>query len=263
MEVGTSSFPEIRGLLTVYSKTAATYNSEAQQQRFGDLINKITAFIHTNINWFGVPFLDPASNFEDSKSPTGQKSIRVLDYACGPGTITAALAGYATEYVGLDISEKMVEQYNNRFTSSPSENEASHPIQPINAHALVADLLDPAGTPSALDDAQFFNFDFAAVSGGFHHFEHIDLATPRLAERLKPGGVFMIFDFLSHAPHDLGGDPALATIVHHGFDEARVRQLFGDAGLVDIEILVMEEPIKMGQAERQGFMAKGRKPELQ
>lgn len=245
-------------LLISISKAAATYNSTHTQKEMGDLINKINAFVLQNISWIGVPFLDPSANFKN-QNPDSTKTVRVLDYACGPGTITAALAGYATEYIGIDLSEKMVEQFNLRF-SSPSDKSGSPLLENLNAYAVVGDLLDPKGTPASLSDNKYFNFDLVVVSGGFHHFENVELATERLSERLKPGGIFLIFDFLSHAPNDLHNEPALHTVVHHGFTESRVRELFTGAGLQDVQIKLMDEKVLLrGTAWRHGFMAKGTK----
>jgi SAM-dependent methyltransferase len=81
--------------------------------------------------------------------------------------------------------------------------------------------------PASLSGPEFFDFDVAAVGGGLHHLEHAELAVTRLAERLRPGGVFFIWDFLTH---DV--DPAYAAhgVVHHGFSEEQVRTMFVRAG---------------------------------
>ena len=57
--------------------------------------------------------------------------------------------------------------------------------------------------PPALASPEFFDFDIAAVGLGFHHFDDPKLAARRLAERLKPGGVLMILDFLPHDELDV------------------------------------------------------------
>lgn len=242
--------------LTFYSKIAPDYTSRHSQQEFGDFINKMHAFILANVSWIGVDFLDPASTFETASDTDTAKTVRVLDYACGPGTVTNILTGHASEFIGIDLSSNMVKEYNQRFSSQ--EDGA----QKINAQAYNDDLLDPKGTPSSLDDPKFFNFDLAVVSGGFHHFDDPGLATKRLTERLKPGGVFMILDFLTHAKEDWHNDEVINTVVHHGFSEAQVRKLFSDAGLEDIQMRVMDEDMvfKGGKARRRGFLARGRKP---
>lgn len=235
---------------------AATYRSDHTQKDFGDLLNKVTAFILLNISWIGIDFLDPAATFESvskGEANVSGKSVRVLDYACGPGTITNALAGYASEFVGFDISPNMANEYNQRFATGPES-------QLVTAKAYQANLIDPEGTPQSVSGPEFFNFDLAAVGLGFHHFDNLQLSTNRLVERLKPGGVLLIVDFLTHAKNDLVSD-ASHTVAHHGFGEAEVQKLFSEAGLEDIQFRVMDEPVFLrGTAKRTVFLARGKKP---
>ena len=83
------------------SDFASRYTSEPWQR---ELLNKVNGFIYQQINWIGVDFVDPSTAFEKPSAETDQK-VRVLDYACGPGSITHALGSRATEYVGIDLSE--------------------------------------------------------------------------------------------------------------------------------------------------------------
>lgn len=253
------------------SSVAKTYTSQHTQQQFGDFINKITEYVLNNLSKFGVDFLDPSETFESSSSKdtsakgnetSSTRSVRVLDYACGPGTITNILAGRASEFIGIDLSPKMVEEYNERFSSSTSDGQTDDSTaEKINAHAFHANLFDPKGTPESLNDAKFFNFDLVCVSGGYHHFENLPLVTERLVERLRPGGVLAIIDFKTHAPEDMAGHPAMNTIAHHGFTEQTVKQLFGDAGLKDVEVYDFPTTITLREKSvRQPFMARGTKP---
>jgi SAM-dependent methyltransferase len=250
------------------SKHAAQYVKEDWQK---DLLNKITSLLLTNINFLGVDFQDPSSEFEKPDTSTPPKQIRVLDYACGPGTITHALGTRATEYIGLDLSENMVEAYNMRFNPDPSaqptENTAGMFINDkadslINAHAIVGNLLGPEGTPAHLDDEKYNNFDLVAVGMGFHHFQNLPLCTARLVERLKPGGVLMIVDFVTHAMESAAKEnPALSTIAHHGFSEQELKGIFEGAGLEDFGIVRLGEKVEMrGIEPREPFVARARKP---
>jgi SAM-dependent methyltransferase len=217
------------------------------------------------VSWIGVDFIDPAVAFEKNVEPA--KSVRVLDYACGPGTITHALAGRATEYIGMDFSENMVKAYNLRF-NPVSDQCAANPLEDngddekINANAVVGNLLDPAGTPPAFDDPKYKDFDLVVVGMGFHHFSDLPLTTSRLVERLKPGGVFLIVDFLKHAPMDYEKKHVAAhTIAHHGFHENDLKQIFEGAGLTDFGMRTFGEKVIMrGIEPREMLLAKGRKP---
>ncbi|KAK5319169.1 hypothetical protein LTR93_007864 [Exophiala xenobiotica] len=282
-----------------WNKSAATYTSEGWQK---ELLNKVTAFIQTHITFIGVPFLDPASIFEhpddpdpdpDPSHPHPQppRSVRVLDYACGPGTVTSALGAHATEYIGIDLSENMVAAYNQRFNSNNTTSHSSSNSNPSSAvadradtsderppqaHAVVGNLLaaeddelEPNG-PTHLSGPEYHDFDLVVVGLGFHHFADVRLAAKRLSARLKPGGVFLILDFVTHAAiqheHDAHRDlkDAAHTVKHHGFSEADLRDIFTDAagaGLEDFAIVRMgEEVLLRGTSRREPFMARGRKP---
>jgi SAM-dependent methyltransferase len=157
----------------------------------------------------------------------------------------------------------MVKAYNARF--APAGTDTDNPTPTLNAKAVVGDLLNPSGTSPSLSGPEYHNFDLAAVGFGFHHFDNLTLATERLVSRLKPGGVFLIADFLKHAPST---HSAKHTIAHHGFGEEDVHKIFGGAGLVDIGFLKLPEGVKMvfkggdgAEHYREVFLAKGKKPE--
>ena len=196
----------------------------------------------------------------------------MLDYACGPGTITQALAGRATEYIGMDFSENMVKAYNLRY-NPVSDTCAANPLETdnsddekLNAHAVVGNLLNPAGTPPEFDGPKYRDFDLVVVGMGFHHFSDLPLAMSRLVDRLKPGGVFLIVDFLKHCPinynkHDGAEHPAAHTVAHHGFTEQDITQIFESAGLTEVGVRVFgEKVILKGIEPREMLLAKGVKP---
>lgn len=90
-------------------------------------------------------------------------------------------------------------------------------------------LLASLEPPSEFSSPVFSSFDLAGVGAGFHHFDDRNLAATRLAERLAPGGVLFILDFMTHAV-----DPDSAShgvTVPGGFDEATVREIFEGAGV--------------------------------
>lgn len=143
----------------------------------------------------------------------------------------------------------MVSWYNNRFsTEAPSS-------QTFSAHAVVGNLLEEGEASSHLQAPEFFNFDLAVVGAGFHHFTDVQRAADLLTERLKPGGVLMILDFLSFESKE-----KVEYIAHHGFSEERVRELFGKAGLVDVDVVVDAKEWMVRESSKKGFMARGRKP---
>jgi SAM-dependent methyltransferase len=196
--------------------------------------------------------------------------------------VTGALGAHATEYIGIDLSENMVAAYNQRFNSNSNSNPSSTVAdsadapdeRPPQAHAVVGNLLaaedEEPNAPTHLSGPEYHDFDLVVVGLGFHHFADVRLAAKRLTARLKPGGVFLILDFVTHAAiqhdHDAHRDlkDAAHTVKHHGFSEADLRDIFTDAagaGLEDFAIVRMgEEVLLRGTSRREPFMARGRKP---
>jgi SAM-dependent methyltransferase len=133
--------------------------------------------------------------------------------------------------------------------------------------AVVGDLAVPSEpNPSSLSGPEFNNFDLAVVGGGFHHFEDPELAAARLVERLRPGGVLLIWDFLPHGDdyiHD-----AHHTVAHHGFTEERLKNLYEKAGAAkNFKLDIIGAGIVFGQEQegskgtmrRTVFLSRGEK----
>ncbi|KAM0508375.1 hypothetical protein ACHAP8_000592 [Fusarium lateritium] len=195
---------------------------------------------------------------------------RLLDYACGTGMLSRVLAQHTSEAIGIDLSEHMVNVYNTqaqnqviigRVFESPAMVNYPNETQGSSRLAFQGNLADPTDvSPEAFADSKFFGFDVAGVGLGFHHFDKPDLASKRLAERLKPGGVLFIIDFVAHKI-DLQ-DAAKRGIAHHGFSEEQIRKMFEDAGLTDFAYQELPEPITfkdpMGHGHNHGHTHDGR-----
>lgn len=116
------------------------------------------------------------------------------------------------------------------------------------------------------------------MGAGFHHFEDCDLAAKRLVERLCPGGVLFILDFLPHEADFAGshaGDHGSHHGAHHGaaqhgvkhlgFSHERVKAMFEGAGAgVDFGFKVLEEELVFrrdngSEMRRKVFLARGNK----
>lgn len=212
---------------------ARKYTAEPWQQ---EMIAQLTTFLSGQADWLGLP---PVS--------ADGKPVRVLDYACGPGTVTAILGGRATEWRGLDLSGEMCKAYNERFTGETA----------FSAHAVQGNLLKEGGG-DAFQGPEWWDFDMVDIGLGFHHFEDLAGATRTLVERVRPGGVFMIVDLVSHEMEE----EHKHIVAHAGFSFEKVKSLFEGEGLTDVEWKVIDHDVKLrDKSPRRVFVARGRKPE--
>ncbi|ROT41648.1 S-adenosyl-L-methionine-dependent methyltransferase [Sodiomyces alkalinus F11] len=222
-----------------FDKLAADYDS-----RFEKTIEQLVREIQRRKDLLGVDSAGDDDDSDDDDGPrTGRKQVKLLDYACGTGLISRALAQYTTQCTGIDISENMVAVYNTR-----AENQGLSEDEMRAYHGNLVDPADPA--PAAFEGSRFRDFDVAGVGLGFHHLDDPEYAARQLVARLRPGGVFFVVDFLPHAPvggqghrhghghghghgHEQGAGQeheAADAIKHHGFSEERVRAIFEAAG---------------------------------
>lgn len=172
------------------------------------------------------------------------------------------LAQHTSEAIGIDLTQDMVDVYNAQAQGQVSITQCLTRRRPIVTvlwclrawltflndtqgtprQAYQGNLADPTDpSPTAFADAKFFDFDVAGVGLGFHHFDKPDLASKRLAERVKTGGVLFIIDFVAHKIDP--EDAAHRGITHHGFVEDEIKQMFENAGLTDFGYQELPEPI--------------------
>lgn len=149
---------------------------------------KVTETLRSHLAWLDIPLANP----EDTTS-TSPKSVRLLDYACGPGLMTRIYTPYVTTTRGIDIAPNMVSEYNQRARSAHIPHETV-----LGVEGNLFDKSNPA--PREFETREWKDFDLATVGFGFHHFEDVVFAASQLRERLRPGGVLVISDFLE------GGD---------------------------------------------------------
>ncbi|KAF6806085.1 methyltransferase domain-containing protein [Colletotrichum sojae] len=119
-----------------FNKLAAEYDSKYEKT-----VLQLEREIRKRKEFIGVDWVDDDDEDDDSDGDDGTgegeshgsgkaaaeaapaadtKPVRLLDYACGTGLISRALAQFTTHCVGIDISENMVAAYNAR-----AENQVS------------------------------------------------------------------------------------------------------------------------------------------
>ena len=163
-------------LLTSNSDLAAKYDVKEWQR---NIIAKVGAFLQENVEFIGLK----------SHAPAGQDNVSLLDYACGTGAVSQALAPFVSSIQGIDLSSKMLERYHEAADKSTI---------PAFKNAVVrqGDLVATAEPPPELSGPELHEFSVAVISAGFHHFENQELTLQRLAQRLRSGGNLVIVDFL-------------------------------------------------------------------
>ncbi|KAL2828954.1 S-adenosyl-L-methionine-dependent methyltransferase [Aspergillus cavernicola] len=228
-------------------KQARTYKSE-----FAKAVEILVNVVQEQRTWVSDAWFD-------TKAGEG-KEIRMLEYACGPGHISLALAPFVSRVIGMDISDGMIDEFN----KNAREADRSDTVV-----AFKADLLAEP-TPAEVSGPEYFNFDLVVVSMALHHFEHPEQALKRLAERVKKGGVMMIIDLVPEGMDHQGlrrqmGE-VVDTISKHGFDREETRKMYEDAGTgTEFKYQVIEEPLvftKGGKTfHKTVFMARGQKAE--
>ncbi|KAJ5710644.1 hypothetical protein N7488_004800 [Penicillium malachiteum] len=161
-----------------------------------DLQAQISEFLKGNAEWIGIQ----TSDAENS----GQ--TKLMDYACGNGIVSRSLHPHFSKCIGVDLSDGMLDKY--RATAADLGLDESRMI------AIQGDLLAPTVKPTTppLSEDELNGFDLVAICMALHHVEDINLATKRLAERLRPGGVLLIIDWATR--DSLNGtvkQPVMAT----------------------------------------------------
>jgi SAM-dependent methyltransferase len=162
------------------------------------LIQQTQRHLQQNSVWLG---LDP------------QKPQRVLDYACGHGTVSIALHplhSLAT-FHGLDIATSQVDRFNTEAIKLLGKEK-----QKRNMFAIQGDLTSPV---PELKETEWFDFDIAIISMALHHVVDPILLLIRLRERVRKGGVIVVVDWVK-IDSDEGEDRK-----EKRYDEAKMKKL--------------------------------------
>lgn len=123
----------------------------------------------------------------------------------------------------------MVEQYNIRASKEGFSTD--------KMHAIHGDLVDVTSTPCPeLDTPEYSNFNLVIMSMALHHVENPPAMIQKLSERLCPGGVLLIVDWVSQEESGCplpNWDKSAAghTVSRMGFVEAEVKGFYEKAGL--------------------------------
>jgi ubiquinone/menaquinone biosynthesis C-methylase UbiE len=129
---------------------------------------------------------------------------RLIDVACGPGVVTAALAANAVSVVAFDATEPMLEKAKARCAKAGLGNVEFRTG-------------DAENLPFA--DAQF---DGAVTRAALHHFADPQRAISEIFRVLRPGGVAIFSDVVSSED---AGESRLHNAIERLRDPSHVRML--------------------------------------
>ncbi|KIK59067.1 hypothetical protein GYMLUDRAFT_227463 [Collybiopsis luxurians FD-317 M1] len=185
--------------------------------------------------------------------PFDPETTTALDFACGTGLTTRSYVPYVKSVLGVDISQRMLDQYTKQAIEKGFADKMS---------CICTEL---KGAEGELDGAQF---DVITCSMAYHHFGSTQDITNMLAKFLRPGGVLIIIDI--EAPSEqtkaLKEMENLEYVAHkRGFETEDMRKLFEGAGLVafDMKHVTHAKLVTVGgtgDLEIDAFLAKGAKP---
>jgi len=135
--------------------------------------------------------VDPlVSRLHSSVLPLIEPSYRVLDVACGTGSLSLAIAKRANRVTGIDLSEDMIITAQRAARKSGTEN-------------TLFELRD-ASDLSCYRDKEF---DLSVTTMAVHQFD-ADLAVKILREMKRISGTVVIVDYNSLMPKGLSGSAA-------------------------------------------------------
>lgn len=161
-----------------------------------------------------------------------------------------------TKAIGIDVSEGMVSEYNQKA------QEAG--IPPEKMSATTGNILGDAFA----EDFKEQNFDVVFVGLALHHLSDPLLAMKRLVERLRDGGILWITEAVEQPPdhhehNHMSPETKVATHTH-GYQIDQVKDMFAQAGAgADVRVEVLDKPVEINTPKlsfkRTVFFARGKK----
>lgn len=141
---------------------------------------------------------------ERFREALGENAGAVLDLACGPGVVTAAVARLATSVVAFDVTPAMLDKARKRCAEAGLEN-------------VVFRQGDAAALPFEKGE-----FDTVVTRLAIHHFEAPSRVLSEIFRVLRPGGRVVIADVV--ASED-AGEAELQNAIENLRDPSHVRML--------------------------------------
>ncbi|KAK7036009.1 Methyltransf-25 domain-containing protein [Favolaschia claudopus] len=171
-------------------------------------------------------------------------STLVLDYACGTGIVARNIVPHCKTYIGVDISQGMVDQF--------TKGAQAHGISTDKMRAIRTEL---KGEDHELDGTKF---DVVMCSLAYHHIGDILSVTRLLAFFLKPGGTLIVVDFPNMNAMTIPEEFSHSIAHRGGISESAIKEAYEAAGLGEFELVLFKGP-KSTMHPEDIFLAKGAK----
>lgn len=159
------------------------------------------------------------------KSASPGKGMKALDFGCGTGLLTLALAPLVGSITGADSSQGMLDVLAEKVKAAGLEN--------VDMLLLDAEGGGGLGGP----------YDLISTSMTLHHLPDVPEQIHAFCQSLAPGGLLCAADLDAEGGlfHD---DPT--GVFHKGFDRDAMAKLFTEAGLVEVSASTAAEIEKKG-----------------
>ncbi|KAI1120229.1 S-adenosyl-L-methionine-dependent methyltransferase [Nemania abortiva] len=145
--------------------------------------------LRSNIDWIEIRRSPPSPS---SPSPA---PVKLLDYACGFGVVSTTLLAHADVVRGIDVSEYMVDAYNRLARQL---GVAPQRMSAVQGNVLDDQHDDGSGSNSTvINGPDFSEVDAVFMTMALHHIQDPVTLLSRIAQRLKPGGVLVVVDWLA------------------------------------------------------------------
>ncbi len=161
----------------------------------------------TQKRWERAQMLSAA--IKDSWSDTPKA---VLDFGCGTGLLTFALAPYAGAVYGYDTSTEMQRVFQEKQNSDPSKN-----VQFVTVEAM-----------------ESMAYDVIFSSMVLHHIPNINATISGLKRLLAPNGVFLWIDLDAEDGTFHKNEPDFRG--HNGFSRHEVQRTLQNCGFSEVNI---------------------------
>ncbi|KAI1110468.1 S-adenosyl-L-methionine-dependent methyltransferase [Nemania sp. NC0429] len=173
------------------------------------LSGQVADCLQSNIDWIEIRRSPPPPPPPSASSSPPTSPVKLLDYACGFGAVSTALLEHADVIRGIDVSDYMVDAYN--------QLAAQLGAFPQRMSAVQGNVLDDEyynGSSAAMNGPDLLDVDAVVMTMALHHIQDPVALLSKLVQRLRPGGVLVIIDWLAPGAQGASVEGVGAGLAH-------------------------------------------------